>query len=478
MRRLGRLPLRVRLVAGFVVAMLVLLIGAGAFVYWRVQYALDRQLDAELTQATDTIDPLIAADGRVRDTESADATGAAWQVLDADGEVLASGGRAPDRALVSGRDLPSSGARTVDTGDFLPASSKPYRLRITTLGSEDGRAAYLVVGLRRDHRDEALRELVVQLTLAGTGSLLVAAVVGDLLARASLRPVERYRRRAAEIAAGAGGLRLDVPAGRDDEVTRLGHTLNDMLAALEDSLDRERRFIDDASHELRTPLTLLKSRIQLARRRSRDVAEHERVLDELAVDVSRLIDLAEQLLEVGPARRAPEGSADVGRAVSGVVERRRLARPEQAHQLSVELPLEPVRVGMDEHALQRVVTNLLENAFVHGSPPVRIAVAARGEHVVLQVTDGGPGIPPDLLGRATARFTRASDARSRPGTGLGLALVEQLVTEAGGELRLCAGGDHAAWGPPAPVPCDHGGEMTATVLLRAASPPGSAGPSR
>ena len=104
----------------------------------------------------------------------------------------------------------------------------------------------------------------------------MTAVVGDLLARLALRPVERYRAQADDIIAGATGVRLEVPPERDDEVTRLGHTLNTMLAALEGAVDRERRFVNDASHELRTPLTLLTSRLQLARRRHRTVQDHER----------------------------------------------------------------------------------------------------------------------------------------------------------------------------------------------------------
>ena len=462
---MSRLPLRFRLVAGFVVAMLVLLSCAGAFVYWRVQYALDRELDTSLEQATDTLAPLVRNDGGVSDIESADATGAAWQVLDSDGEVLDSGGKAPSDALISTGRLSDTSSVTVDTGSLLPGSGNPYRLRVTPFGGGDGQAAYLVVGLRLDHRDEALRELLVQLVLAGAGSLLIAALVGDVLARLALRPVERYRRRAAEIAEGAGGLRLDVPPGRDDEVTRLGHTLNDMLAALEEALHRERRFIDDASHELRTPLTLLKSRIQLARRRERDIEQHERVLDELFVDVTRLIDLAEQLLEIGAARQPAGGTTDVGNVVSAVIQRRRLARPEQASQLTAELPVHPVRAAIDEHGLQRIVTNLIENAFVHGAPPVRVVVAEQDGYLAVRVSDAGPGMPEELLGQATARFTRAPDARARPGSGLGLALVEQLVAEAGGELRLCHDGQHATWGSPSAVACEHGPEMTVTVLV-------------
>jgi signal transduction histidine kinase len=445
--------------------MLLLLTAAGAFVYWRVEYALDRGLDTELEQATDTITPLIGSDGTATVPEAANATGAGWQVLDDSGNVLDSGGPAPRTAMVTTSQLAKvgDGTRTIDIGSFLPVSDKTYRIQLT--GLQDGRAAYLLVGVRRDHRDEALRELLVQLTVAGLGALAIAAIVGDLLARAALRPVERYRRRAAEIAGGADGLRLDVPAGRDDEVTRLGHTLNDMLAALEESLHRERRFVDDASHELRTPLTLLKSRIQLARRRSRSAQDYERVLDELAIDVSRMADLAEQLLALGPASLTTDGTSDVSKVVNALVERRRLARPEQAHQVTVEVPTATAIAAIDPHALERVVSNLVENAFAHGQPPVQVRVWTTPQHVAIQVTDAGPGMPQEMLAQATGRFTRAPDARARPGAGLGLALVEQLVTAAGGELRLCYAGHHVSRGTATALACDHGDAMTMTVLI-------------
>jgi len=460
---LANLPLRTRLVAGFVVAMLVLLTVAGGFVYWRVEYALDRGLDTELARATTTISPLVGGDGRVATPGSADATGTTWQVLDAQAHVLDSGGGAPSAPMVGPAVLADvgSGPLVTELGDLLPVADRPYRIHVTALA---GSPRYLLVGLRRDHRDEALRELVVQMLLAGLGALLVASLVGDLLARAALRPVERYRRRAAEIAGGAGGLRLDVP-DRDDEVTRLGHTLNEMLAALERSLEHERRFVNDASHELRTPLTLLQSRLQLARRRSRDAAEHEAILDELAVDVRRLVDLADQLLAIGGRGQGVAGECDATRVVGALVEQRRLALPDHAHDLVVDLPAGPVPVAVDAVALERLATNLLDNATRHGAPPVQLRLGAHDPWVRLEVRDAGPGIGPDLLATATGRFTRSAEARSRQGSGLGLALVDQLVVAAGGELRLCHDGTHWTAGQPTPVPCDHDDAMTVTVLL-------------
>ena len=466
---MSRLPLRVRLVAGFSATMLLVLTAAGAFVYWRVEYALDRGLDTELDSAVATLEPLVAEDGTMKDPEAADATGVAWQVVRPGGEVVGHGGPTGATPMVGPSVLTraATAGTVADTGRFLPAGDTTYRLHVDPLpGTED----LLVVGVRRDHRDEALRELLLQLTLAGLAALAVTALVGDRLARAALAPVERYRRRAEEISHGAAGLRLDVPPGRDDEVTRLGHTLNEMLAELERSIERERRFVDEASHELRTPLTLLSSRIQLTRRRSRTVAEHEAVLDELTTDVARLADLAEQLLALGEA--SPEDPTDAVTDVLAAVDRAAVER--QGGQVIVEPPGEEVPdAAVAAGVLDRIVTNLVDNALVHGRPPVTIRVRGvageKSDWVCLQVRDAGDGMEPALLATATGRFTRASEARSRPGAGLGLALVDGLVARAGGELRLChAGHHHPSGSVESGVRCDHGPEMTVTVLLRAA----------
>ncbi len=475
--RLSRLPLRVRLVAGFSATTFVVLVAAGTFVYWRVDYALDRGLDTELTQASETLGPLTRAGGQVSNRPAAEATGVAWQVLDGDGTVLDHGGPAGTSGLVSARQLGQVGTtpRTFNVGAFLPGSHEPYRLRVIQVSTSPRH--YLLVGVRRDHRDEALRELLVQLTLAGLGTLLVTAFVGDRLARAALRPVERYRRRAAAIANGTADLRLDVPPQRDDEITRLGHTFNDMLATLEGALERERQFVNEASHELRTPITLLTSRIQLALRKPRTPAEHERTLTELKVDLDRLAALAEQLLQLSSVDgiRGQRSSGLVA-ATGRVINKRRLADPGHVGKIIVKLPTHELAVPLADFEIDRILTNLLDNAALHGTAPYEAAVdEPTPRWARLTVADAGPGMPPDLLAGATQRFTRADEARSRPGSGLGLALVDTLVAQAGGELRLCHDGHHSSHGHPAPVPCAHGPAMTVIVLLPTISTAPTAG---
>ena len=123
-----------------------------------------------------------------------------------------------------------------NVGALLPRSHRPLRLLAVPILQHE---AVLVVAVRRDQRDEALRELLAQLLAAGVGALLICAVVGERLAKAALTPVERYRTQAAAIASGATGLRLDEPPERHDEVTRLGTTLNAMLEALEQTVAGE-----------------------------------------------------------------------------------------------------------------------------------------------------------------------------------------------------------------------------------------------
>jgi two-component system OmpR family sensor kinase len=315
----------------------------------------------------------------------------------------------------------------------------------------------------------------VQLSVAGFGALLVTAVVGDRLARLALRPVERYRVQAADIIAGATGVRLDVPPGRDDEVTRLGHTLNATLDALEEALDRERRFVNDASHELRTPLTLLKTRVQTALRRPRTVVEHEQVLAEIQTDLVRLAQLAEQLLRMGTSpvtdtNSEPTDLADV--AIQEVAGRNALGG--QDSNLHDQLPVQlrtagPVLVTLGFTQVIQLLNNLLDDAAMHGRTPVTITIDRVRGAGRPQVVDHGDGMDPELLATATHRFTRAAESRSRPGFGLGLSLVEAIIIRAGGELRLCYAGIHQRFGRPHPTPCQHGDEMTATAFLPNAS---------
>ncbi len=473
--RVARLPLRVRLVSGFSATMLLVLTAAGAFVYWRVSFALDRQVNQDLTEVSVRLTPLVTPSGRLARGAPPLASTEAYQVLDLHGTVLThSGSLTADPLLapaVARRALTVPVRR--DIGQLLPIDHQPLRAYATALPpAQTQKAAILVVAVRRDHRDEALLELLVQLGVAGFGALLVTAFVGERLARLALRPVERYRAQAADILAGATDVRLDVPARRDDEVTRLGHTLNATLDALQEALASERRFVNDASHELRTPLTLLTTRVQLALRRPRTVADHEHVLAEIQTDLIRLTQLAEQLLQVGTQPATLDGRpTDLADVAHHEVTRRNFLSGQPDGRSPVQLRASAaVPVTLGDTQVAQLLGNLLDNAELHGRPPVTVYVEQVPGAGRLVVADHGDGMDADLLATATQRFTRAAESRSKPGFGLGLSLVESTITQAGGELRLCYAGTHQRFGRPHPAPCQHDNEMTVTVILPA---PGS-----
>jgi signal transduction histidine kinase len=295
--------------------------------------------------------------------------------------------------------------------------------------------------------------------------------VGYRLARAALLPVERYRGRAEDIAAGATGVRLDVPEGVDDEVSRLGHTLNRMLTVQEDAAAAQRQFLADASHELRTPLTVVTSEVELALRRPRTTAELEATLRNVADDVARLVRLADQLLDLeraqfpGPA--GDDASAEVDTATERVALRARALLSDTGRAVRTGGTC-GATVALSDPQLDHVLGNLVDNAVRHGAGEIRVEIAQLDRVVRIAVRDEGPGMPPEFVADAVGRFRRADVARTTPGSGLGLALVHPVVDAAGGELRACSGGRHHTY-PPArfdAITCDHPDTgTTMTVLL-------------
>jgi signal transduction histidine kinase len=420
-----------RLVLAVALAMSIVLSGAAALVYWRVQYALDQQLDEDLTVYQHSLASAVSNNGHL----PAGPMGSTYQVLDSHGGVLRAGNAAHGRPLLTPAELDAVvGGRTVrrDQGALLPISPDPLRLEATR-ATFKGRSVVAVAAVARGHRDEALRELLGQLGIASALTLLAASYVGYRTARAALGPVERYRRGAATLADGVQGLRLPVPADRDDELTRLGHTLNRMLDHLEASTEREHQFIADASHELRTPLTLLRAELDLALHRPRTADELTDTLRAVDTEVHRLIELSNALLDLEqlgsgePIHRIPVDLADL---VHAATERHRKAAARDGRTLTVAAARAVVRV--DPRWIEPAIANLVDNALRHGHGEIRIRAQVADGRLRLSVEDHGPGFPDDFLPKAFDRFARADTSRTSPGSGLGLALVAAVAASHNG----------------------------------------------
>jgi signal transduction histidine kinase len=449
---MSRIPIRLRLTLAFAVAMALVLAAVGAFVFNRVSSALDTSIDQSLrAQAAE-----VRAGGGGNDGDSTRGE-VLSEVEDANGGVSRYSGRGPLRLLDH-----ATLARVLAGETVLASSGEAWRYLAMPVRA-DGRTQALVFARSLESREETLHRLFREFLIAGPIALLLASLAGYGLAAFALRPVEAMRRRAEAISASTPGRRLPVPESRD-EISRLAHTLNAMLARLEEAFVHERRFVADASHELRTPLALLRTELELALRRPRSRTELEAALRSAAEETERLSRLAEDLLLIA---RADQGrlpiraeSLSAAELLEATVERFATRADELGRELRVDSGADTA-IFADRARLEQALANLVENALAYGRGTVELRVDRYGETAELHVLDEGDGFPDGFAPRAFDRFTRADDARHGGGTGLGLSIVDLIARAHGGTAgaRNRGGGGADVWlslplAPTAPEPVE------------------------
>lgn len=429
-RLVGDQPISTRLVLAVAATMAVVLLLTGAFVFWRVQYALDRQLNQDLEAYGEVVERVVARG----DDAPVDTPGLTFQVYDDAGRVT--GGTATNRLIDPGTvaDVPADGVLHRDVGRLLPASDRPYRVVATRVRTGRGEAVVAAAISRRKH-DEALRELLLQLALADLATLVAACLVGYATVRAALNPVERYRRAAEH---GDEPARLPVSTSRDDEITRLGHTFNALLDRIRAANERERQFLADAAHELRSPLALMRTELEVALLRPRSAGENEEAFESLRGQVERLITLSNTLLDLEEVRATQElvhEPVRVDLLVGSVADW--YADEAFRHGRRIVTHVTPgVTVDANRHWLELALGNLVSNAVRHGRGTITIGATTQAGRILLEVADEGPGFPADFVDRAFDRFARADASRSTRGTGLGLALVLAVAQAHGGTAEI------------------------------------------
>lgn len=429
------------------------LAATGAFLYLRLGSSLDETIDDELEARAAGLTPLLAR-GDAGLGESIGAGVVALderlvQVLDLRGRIVGATPQVGEQPLLEPGELARAARdRTRLELDEVRGLSGRVRLLAIPVDTRAG-TRVLLVGASLEDRDEALRDLLSQLLIAGPAALLLASLLGYALATAALRPVESMRAEAAAISASEPGRRLPLPRSRD-EVFRLGETLNLVLERLEGALERERSFVADAGHELRTPLALLKTELELALRRPRSQAELDASLRSAAAEADRLAQLADDLLLLARSDqgRLPIRRAEVAaREILAKVAERFASRAHAADRaIEVEAP-EPLRLAADELRLEQALGNLVENALRHARGPIRLSAVERDSRIELHVIDEGSGFPPEFLPGAFDRFSRPDGARSGDGAGLGLAIADVIARAHGGSAhaRNREGGGADVW---------------------------------
>ncbi|MFI7406299.1 ATP-binding protein [Streptomyces sp. NPDC049541] len=354
------------------------------------------------------------------------------QVLGSDGKVVDPGSPglpvvSADRAVAADR---KAGKLVVHKD--VDVATDVYRIATVSLGA--GRGAVQVAQEFSDTED-LLRALQQRTLILMCAVVIAAGLFGWWLARRITHRLILLTS-AAEDVARTRRLGIEVPVTGYDEVGRLGRAFDRMLGRLAQSEEDQRRLVQDAGHELRTPLTSLRTNISLLRRidelppatRDELVADLGQEARELTDLVNELVDLAAGQSDTEPPQRVD--LADLAEEVAG------LARRRSGRQITVRVSGDTTtdgRPGM----LQRAISNLVENAVKFdrdGTGPIEIAVSgpARAGTVRVEILDRGPGIADGDLIRIFDRFYRAADARSLPGSGLGLSIVREVAMAHGG----------------------------------------------
>ncbi len=295
----------------------------------------------------------------------------------------------------------------------------------------------LVVAASLDDRQDAERNLRNLLLIGGAVALVLASLAGYGAATAALRPVEEMRRRAQRITATEGERRLPLPPA-DDELRRLGETLNGMLGRLDEAIERERAFVDDASHELRTPLALHKTELELALRYAREPEEMRAALRSSIEEVDRLIALAEDMLIVarsGPRPELATATVEIGPLLERLRERFAAQAEGEGRSITVAGVARRGAGGHRDRGGHRPRADQPDRQRARPRRGAdRAAQRGRARGVELHVLDSGPGFDEEFLPRAFDRFTRADPARGGSGAGLGLSIVATIARGHGGSF--------------------------------------------
>jgi signal transduction histidine kinase len=281
--------------------------------------------------------------------------------------------------------------------------------------------------------DRTLRAVQTALIIGAVATIALATFFGWSTSRRLLRPLSRMADAAGDIA--EGGLDTRMEAEADPDLDRLVSAFNNMADTVQDRIEREARFASDVSHELRSPITALSAAIEVVNGKREELPERtQQALDVVVSQVRRFDDMVIDLLELS---RLDAGATELNVEQLDIYELTDRIATRLGH---VDVPIDvdhrvQTYVSTDKIRYERILSNLLENAYNHAGGATRISLepGRTPDQVLIAVEDAGPGVAHSERTRIFERFARGSAARHRVGTGLGLALVAEHATALGGQ---------------------------------------------
>lgn len=311
--------------------------------------------------------------------------------------------------------------------------------RLATVSLPGGGA--LQVARNVDEQQRVLSKLRLRFGVGIIVLTLLGALAGWEVARRLTRPLRRLASSAGHIAATKDldhDVDADAPAAgrRRDEIGQLAGSFQEMVGSLRESRDQQRRLVQDAGHELRTPLTSIRANVELLRR-APQMADEDRhaAFDDTLSELDELSSLTDSLVDLAAGSDSgdePMQALSLAEPVERAVDR---ARRRNEHDIEL-IVSEPLVRPLQVQGIERAVSNLVDNAAKFSPPGTRITVRVEGGTVT--VADQGPGVDEAERPFIFERFYRATAARSKPGSGLGLSIVSSVVERHGGTTSVDA----------------------------------------
>lgn len=460
----GRLSIRLRLTLWYGGVLAIVLVVFGAAVYAMMKHHLMARVDdglreeladvlSEVHRATEREEMLYWLRRRFAGHEGFD-----FQITTADGQRLFANPRLGERRLPIPGRLPS------EQNIFSMVDAEQQRWRVISrrvAGPETEQVVQVARSL--ETYDHEMGELLAILLVTAPVCLGAALGGGYFLARRALAPVDRMTEAAKQITAQRLDQRL-TGVNSGDELGRLAQTINGMIERLERSFHEMQRFTADASHELRTPISIVRTEAEVALGKPLGEPEKQNLLGSILEECERLSRITDQLLtlsrEDAGIGQAPREPIDIAEMAAEVAEVMRPLAEAKEQQLQVESGGAAVVSG-DPARLRQVFYNLLDNAIKYTPKGGRIAVVTEMVDASIRVTvrDSGIGIAAEHLPHLFERFYRVDKARSRieGGSGLGLSIVESIVTAHGGQVEMTSN-------------LEHGTTCTVILPIRSATP--------
>lgn len=466
-------PLHDRLMALISVAVASAVAITGVAAYLITTFAIYDQLDTELLAVADLTSQWIAGDAESMgglNSEALSTANVTVVLVRSDGRTISPPGDGAnlvvtDAELAIARTQMGSSERTGVSTD-----GEPYRIVAVPFADKEVNSKQvvhyaLVLGRPLGPTDEILRILAFSLLTFGLLAVLLAGAIGWVIARSGLRPIQRLTE--AVIRVTETDQLEPIEAGGMDELTDLTGAFNTMMRSLHSSRERQRRLIADAGHELRTPLTSLRTNVELliADDRQGMLPEGARgeILRDIAAQMGEFTQLIGDLVHLSRDEKVqahPE-PIDLRDVVNNSVTRAKRRGPG----LIFDVQLDPLYLVGEPDSLERAITNLLDNAVKFSPAGGRIKVVLASDR--LRISDEGPGIADADLPHVFDRFYRSDQARTTPGSGLGLSIVAQTIKSHGGWVkagRSAAGGaEFTVRLPGSSEPLENSSETTGTI---------------